>query len=149
MPQTTEHITLRNVLAEVSTDGVAWIDISGTFNSLTNSGGETQTGEAYTAEGELPLVGIGKKSLTETTLKVIYTENAGDAWRKFFDAYKNGTDLYFRYTPKGGASGDLRFTSGKGFVTSPAYPQGEVSDGKPLMTELKIKHPGFTDAAIP
>ena len=111
-------------------------------------GGETQTGEAYTASGELPLVGIGKKALTEVTLKVVYTENAGDGWRKLFEAYKNGTDIYFRYSPRGGSTGQLRFTSGKGFVTSPDYPQGEVADGTPLMTELKLKCPGFTDAVI-
>lgn len=148
MAQTTDHITLRNVKAEISTDGTTWTDISGTFNSLTNSGGEVITGEAYTADGELPLVGIGKKGLTETTLKVVYTETAGDAWRKFFDAYKNGSDIYFRYSPKGGSTGDLRFTSGKGFVTTPAYPGGEVSEGTPQMVELKLKHPGFTDAAV-
>lgn len=149
MAQTTDHITFRNVKAEVSTDNVSWTDISGTFNSLAISGGETTTGEAYTADGELPLVGIGKKALTEVTLKVVYTENNGDSWRKFFDAYKNGTDIYFRYSPKGGSPGQLRFTSGKGFVTTPAYPQGDVGDGTPLMTELKLKCPGFTDAVIP
>ncbi len=133
---------------EVSSDNSNWTDVSGESNSIDISGGEIGTGEAYTADGDLPLVGIGKIALTEAKLKVIYVETSGSAWNTFFDAYVNGTDLYLRYSPKGGAVGDLRFTSGKGFVTSPVYPKGEVADGTPTMCELTFKCPGFTKLAV-
>ena len=148
MTQTTGHTTLRNMQVEISSDNTNWTDISGEFNSLDVSGGEITTGEAYTADGDLPLVGIGKIALTEAKLKVIYVETSGSAWNTFFDAYVNGTDVYMRYSPKGGNSGNLRFTSGKGFVTSPVYPKGEVSDGVPTMCELTFKCPGFSKSTI-
>lgn len=149
MTQTTGQITLRNIYPEISPDATNWTHIGGTFNALDISGGEVETGEAYTADGSLPLVGVGKAKLTKCKLKVIYTEGAADAWRKFFDAYKNLSDMYFRYSPKGNVSGALRFTSGQGFVTSPVYPQGSVEEAKPVMCELEFTCPGFTDAVIP
>jgi len=148
MTQTTGHITLRNMKVEVSTDNSTWTNISGESNSIAISGGEIGSGEAYTAEGNLPLVGIGKVGLTEAKVKVIYVETSGSAWNTFFDAYVNGSDVYMRYSPKGGSTGNLMFTSGKGFVVSPVYPQGEVSDGNPTMCELTFKCPGFTKTTV-
>jgi hypothetical protein len=148
MPQTTDFITMRAAKVEVSSDNTNWTNISGEFNEISHSGGEIGTGEVYTAEGDYPLVGIGKIALTESKLKVVYVETPGSAWNTFFDTYKNGTPLYVRYSPKGGNAGNKLFTSGKGFVTSPVYPAGEVSDGKPVTCELTFKHPGFTPTTI-
>jgi hypothetical protein len=149
MAQTTGHTTLRNMQIEISTDNNTWTDISGESNSIDLSGGEISTGEEYTAEGELPLVGIGKKSLTEAKVKVVYVEGNSSAWQTFFDAYSDGTEIYLRYAPKGNAEGNNRFTSGKGFVTSPVYPKGSVAEAKPVMCELSFKCPGFTLDQIP
>jgi hypothetical protein len=148
MAQTTDYTTMRNVKVEISTDNTNWTNISGEFNSIENSGGEIGTGEVYTAEGDYPLVGIGKIALMESKLKVVYVETSGSAWNAFWDAYKNGTPIYVRYSPKGGNSGNKLFTSGKGFVTSPIMPAGEVSNGAPVTCELTFKHPGFTSSII-
>jgi hypothetical protein len=148
MSQTTGHITLRNVSVEISPDGVTWTSIAGTTNSLDLSGGERDTGEVYTAEGDLPLVGAGKMKLTKVKLKIVYSETISEGWRKFWDAFKNSTDMYLRYAPKGYFSGNVLFTSGKGFVTEPSYPQGDVGDGKPLLVETSFTGPGFTDSII-
>lgn len=148
MTQTTAAITMRAVKVEVSTDNTNWTNISGEFNSIENSGGEIGTGEVYTADGDYPIVGIGKIAMMETKLKVVYVETSGSAWNAFWDAYKNGTDIYVRYSPKGGNSGNLLFTSGKGYVTSPVLPAAEVSDGNPVTCELTFKHPGFTKSQI-
>ena len=148
MSQTTGATTLRNVKAEISADNVTWVNISGQFNALDISGGEIETGEVYTADGLLPIVGTGKAKMTEVKLKVVYTESGSEAWSKFFDAYNNQSAMYFRYSPRGGNAGNLLFTSGTGYVTSPVYPQGEVSDGKPVLCELKFTCPGFTKSTI-
>lgn len=148
MAQTTGATNLKNVVVEVSTDNTEWVDISGTFNSIDISGGERDTGEVYTAEGDMPIVGSGKMKLTKCKVKVVYTEGEAEAWRMFFDAYTEGTDIYLRYAPKGDKTGNLRFTSGKGFVTSPVYPSGDVAEAKPVLCELEFACPGFTPAPI-
>jgi hypothetical protein len=148
MTQTTGGITLRATKVEISTDNSNWTNISGEFNSIENSGGEVGTGEVYTADGDYPIVGIGKIAMMESKIKVVYVETAGSAWNAFWSAYKNGTNIYVRYSPQGGNSGNLLFTSGKGYVTTPVLPAGEVSDGTPVMVELTFKHPGFTPTTI-
>jgi hypothetical protein len=149
MTQTTGATNLKNVVVEISKDNTEWTNISGTFNSIDISGGERDTGEVYTAEGDMPIVGAGKMKMTKCKLKVVYTESQTEAWRTFFDAYTDGTDVYLRYAPKGNDSGNLRFTSGKGFVTAPVYPTGDVAEAKPVLCELEFVCPGFTPTAIP
>lgn len=148
MAQTTGATNLRNAKVEISLDKEIWIDISGTFNSIDITGGERSTGEVYTAEGDMPIVGVGKMAMTKCKVKVVYTEGASDAWRTFFDAFTEGSDIYLRYAPKGAGIGNLRFTSDKGFVTMPTYPTGDVAEAKPVLCELEFACPGFTPEQI-
>lgn len=149
MAQTTGATNLKNVYIEISNDALTWTNISGSFNAIDISGGERDTGEVYTGESDLPIVGAGKMKLTKVKVKVVYTEGAADPWKKFFDAYTNSQDVYLRYAPKGNSSGNFRFTSGKGFVTSPVYPSGDVAEAKPVLCELEFNCPGFTRDEIP
>ena len=55
MAQTTGSVAQSNFKIEVSTNGSAWTDISGQSNTVETDGGEHQTGEQYTADGDVPV----------------------------------------------------------------------------------------------
>ena len=74
MPQTTGGLSAVNAQVEVSTNGSAWTDISGSSNKVEPSGGERQSGEAYTHDGDVAIITGGKREPIELTLSFVYTE---------------------------------------------------------------------------
>ncbi len=65
-------------------------------------------------------------------------------------AYEDSSDLYVRWTPKGGiaASGDFEYTSAVGVVTSAPYPVGEAGSGEPVMIEFSVRAASIVKAVL-
>ncbi len=149
MAQTTGAISAKSYKVEVGTAGTTtWTDISGTFNQVTVSGGDRNVGEAYTADGDVALLGRGKRKPYEVDVKCIYTEITGEAFKVIHDLHvtAGGADAYVRLTPKGTATGDYRYTSSVGTITSCGIPQGEVSKGEVIMFNFKATVADLTQA---
>lgn len=139
MAQTTGGISCVNATIEVSTDGSVWTDISGSTNKIEPSGGNRLTGESYTFDGDGSIVTAGKRETTDINISVIYTETAGEGFEYVRSAFENVTQLYLRYSPAGGASGDAMYTADPGVVTEFGYPAIEASEGGPIMCEFVLK----------
>lgn len=148
MAQTTNAITLRAEYIAISTNGTAFTDISGFSNSVEVGGGDREIGTFFTADGDTPILGAGKRGELEVTLKAVYTEGASDPFMVALSAYEGATDLYARWAPKGNATGNLQYTTSKGIVVSPVYPQGEVQSGDPVAIEIMLKCASITKATI-
>jgi len=127
----------------MSTNGSAttptWDNISGFANALTIGGGERAVGESYTADGDTPIVTTGKRGLYEVTGRVVYTEGTGDPFEKVRGAFENQTNLWLRWSPKGGSTGDFQFTTSAGLVTSMPFPGGDAGSADALITEFVLR----------
>jgi len=142
MAQTTEGISFVDCRASVSTNGGAsWTDISGHLTSIEVGGGEREIAGQFTADGEYPIVGIGKQQLLELTVKTVYTESAGQMSAILENAYLNKQKIQLRWAPKGMASGNKLFTSDPGYIISPPWPGGEAGPGDILLNEWTLHSP--------
>ena len=149
MAQTAGAISFKAVKVEICATGTAtWTDISGVLNKVSVSGPDRSTGEAYTASGDNPLITYGKLGPVEVTVDVVYSEVATEAFKVLWDLHvaAGGTDIWVRWTPKGTATGDYRYTGGKGVLTKVTPPQGDVGSGSPVMGSMSIKSVSLTQA---
>jgi len=147
MAQTTTAKSMRNVKLEFIT-GATWNDISGVANALEVSGGDRITGEAYTAEGDRPIVLFGKLEPIDVEGKIVYSEASTEAFTLLEPLYVNGTNLKLRWAPGGNATGNYRYVTDTTNITKFTYPGGEVSEGAPILVDLGVKTGAISWAAI-
>lgn len=150
MAQTPDAISFKDVLIELSTDNFSAsnVDASGYSNKVEVGGGERAYGEFFTADGDTPILTVGKRSSFELTMNVVYTEGAGHPFEMTMSAYENATGFYMRWSPKGGGSGDWLFTSGVGYILSPVYPGGDASTPDVVTIEFTLRTLSLTKSVI-
>lgn len=157
MAQTTGAIPKSNYKVEVSTDGSNWTDISGNGATVELDGGEQMIGEQHTALGNVPVVVPSHKvSAVTANVSVLYTETAGEAFKVVWDRYvSTNKTIYFRYSPKGGNSGDWRYFAANNAGTVFACPiitclppDVDAGSGDPAMAEFSVTAPKFEREAI-
>jgi len=148
MAQTTGGMSPTNMSVWTSPDGSTWTDVSGYANSVELDGGERETGNAYTFDGDTAIIKAGKRAPITVTVRGVYTETADEFYDEVVDAYEAGTDFYIRWSPGGGDAGDLGYTTSAGIVKNAPYPTGATDDATPVMTELVLECSSVTEAAI-
>ena len=150
MAQTTGAKSARNLYVEYSTNGSSWSDCSGWANAIKWDGGERETGNMNTFDGDVPVHTRGKRGESTATLNAIYTENGSEIARIAHAAWKAGTDFYLRWAPVGATSGNIRYTTTAGTVKNPVIPTDMKADsGDALAVEIVLECADITDAAIP
>lgn len=151
MAQTTAAMSSKNGKVEYSISLPTWVDISGTANSVTVSGGNRVTGDAYTASGDTALITSGKREAIEVTFRGVYTETTGTP--EFFEAlaaaYAAGTGVALRWSPtaysatdqKRYNTSDTALTAGGslGVITAWNYPSLDFASGDPIMCEFTVR----------
>lgn len=157
MAQTTAANAKSNFQIEVSTNGSVWVDISGQAAGVTVNGGDQHVGEQNTADGSAPVVtGSNKVAARTVEVSCLYTETANEAW-KFVVARYNGAakNIYLRYSPEGGASGDQQFTCAQDDgtailvpISNCMIPEGDASTGDPLMFTFTVTTPKLAEATV-
>ena len=148
MAQTTDAMSMKDCKLEMSINGTDWDDISGMSNSVRVEGGERLTGHRYTMDGDTPIIKAGKRAPLMVVANVIYTETGDEAYDEANDAYEGGTDFYLRWSPAGGDSGELQYTTGAGIVKAPVYPGGETESGDPINVDIQLEVPLISEAAV-
>jgi hypothetical protein len=108
------------------------------------------SGEAYTLDGDVAIITGGKREPLELAFSVVYTEEANEAWDEAQDIFETvgGDDVYVRWSPGGGDTGDWQFTSGKGVLTGLTYPGTNAGEGGPIMVGFKVKTTEVTQAVV-
>jgi hypothetical protein len=121
-----------------SDDGTNFTDMSGTANAVNVSGFNRQSGEAYSFDGDHPVIGHGKREPLEVEVNMIYTELAAEmfflTWAEF-DA-DDGHDYWIRWVPKVGGS---TYTTDTGILLACLPPNAEAAPGDPLVASLTLK----------
>lgn len=149
MAQTTGAISFKDVKIEVSTDGNSWTDISGFANNIKLKGFTRNTGEYYTASGDTAILKAGKRKPGTITIECAYTEGAAEPYAIFDTAYSTPSDVYARWSPKGGSTGQKRFTSSVGIVSEPVYAVGDVEKGDIVKINCTLECVSITPSTIP
>ena len=148
MAQTTSGMSGAAGHLDFSTDGSAWTACNGHVMTVNVSGGELNTGAVHTSDGLTPILKGGKANPVVVTCNVVYTDTADEPVDMAQDAYEAGTAFYVRWSPAGGGSGDIGYTSGSGFVTGNPYPNFDVSPGDPLSVSVVVTVPSVTRSTI-
>jgi hypothetical protein len=141
MAQNPNGMSGRNLKLEYSLNNSTWLDISGSANSVKTSGGERQTGEEYTFDGDTAAVAYGKRKPTKVKIKVIYSEGASDAPEILRASYENATDIYFRWSPKGQTTGTFLYTCSAGKIITDPYPDAEAKSADLITIEVDFITP--------
>lgn len=156
MAQTTAAIAVSGFKVEVSIDGSSWTDISGQAAAVTVDGGDIPVGEQMTAEGsEAIVVSSGKMEPRNVTVRAVYTEESGEAFETVYARYA-GADktIYLRWSPKGGAVGDVRYTCAVAGaaaavpVVSCSIPELDAGSEELALFEFAVKTPGLLKAEV-
>lgn len=148
MAQTTGAMNTIGGLVEISTDGVpTWTDISGFLNMVEPGEGVRQTGSIFTADGDTPIVGAGKREMLSLVVNIAYTEGGSEPWETVRGVYEAGdTDVQLRWSPAGGTTGDFQFTSAQGHVSSLGYPGVDPNTAAPSVLSFTLATPYYTKA---
>lgn len=158
MAQTTGAIGQGQFVAEVSTNGTTWTNISGQSAQVTPSGGDQLTGSQNTADGSAPVVvGSNKTEAVQAEVRILYTETNGEAFRivkaQFDGANKT---IYFRYAPKGTGTGNKRYLAASDANTAfpcPIVncmpPDLDAGSGDPAMASFTIIFPKWYEETLP
>jgi len=146
MAQMTGHTPFTGAHVQYST-GTAWVTFSGSMSSVEVGGGERNVGEAYTADGDIPLLGGGKRGPLEVTVNYVYAEGSTGATgmaeicRGVYETAGGGT-FNVRWAPKGSDTGNFLYTTNTAtdgtHLVFPGYPVGEVEPGDPIANELSL-----------
>jgi hypothetical protein len=151
MAQTTGAVAQSCGQVEISSDNATWIDISGQTQSMTPGAQTLMSGEAYTLDGDTPIVKGGKREPMESEFVIIYTETDAEAYeqaRAIFESSDCGNVIYVRYSPGGGDADDEQLTSGEGTIVSFTYPPVSASEAGPILGGFVVKHNGFTTTIV-
>ena len=150
MAQTTGAFPSAVGQVEISTDGAAWIDISGSTMSLDAPTQARMSGETYTLEGDTAIITAGKREPMELAFSIVYTEEDGEAFDEAQTIFETvgGDDAYARWSPGGGDAGDWQYTSGKGKLISFTYPPVNAETGDPIMAGFTVKVAAVSKAVI-
>jgi hypothetical protein len=148
MAQSTGGMSFRAATLEMSTDTTTWTDYSGVFNKIKPKGGNRKSGSVHTATGDKPVLTVGKKEPVSLDVDVLYTEVSTELFT-LVDGWKdNATPVYMRWTAKGTATGNYRYTTDAGYITDVPPPAGDVDKADPLVVTFTLDTPGYTRAAI-
>lgn len=108
-------------------------------------------GDAFTLDGDVPLVGAGKREAMDIVTVIIYTETDAEAYeqtRLIFETTGCGALMCMRYSPRGGDAGEEQLTSRRGVLTNFIYPALDASSGGVIMGGFTLHVPALDTAIV-
>ena len=126
----------------------AYVDISGSSQSIDAVTASVVTGDAYTFDGNFGIITVGKYEPVEVTVNILYTETAAEAFQSVRALFEARTATQLKWLPLGAASGaDQYETKTVGYIVSMDYPPIDASSAGPVMVSFTIRAPGITYTA--
>lgn len=148
MAQITGAISARSAKVEYSTNYSTYTDLSGGATSISVNGGDRISGEAYTFDGETPVITVGKMTPAEITVKSLYVSVSTGHFAIMSDMKAKATPLNVRWAYDTATTGSWRFTTATGFLTSAPPPAADAASGDPLAFEWTIKVGTIAEAVV-
>ena len=122
----------------------AYVDISGSSQSVDVTTATVVTGEAYTFDGNYALTTIGKFEPVEVKVNILYTETAAEAFQSVRALFEAKTATKLKWLPNGAVSGaDQYETMATGYITALDYPPIDATSAGPIMVSFTITAPGI------
>jgi hypothetical protein len=126
----------------------AYVDISGSSQSVDVVNATVTTGEAYTFDGNYAITTVGKYEPVEVTVNIVYSETASEAFQLARAIFEARTATQIKWLPLGAASGaDQYETKTVGYITAFDYPPIDASSAGPIMVSFTVRAPGITYTA--
>lgn len=138
----------KNFKVEVSTNGSTWTNITNAAVAIEVDGGDRQTGDVYVYGQDTAVIASGKREPIDVTVKALYTEGTTDVFETVRAVYESGGNLYVRWSPLGGTTGQFQFSTDAGYVTSFVYPAGEAGSADVILAEFTVRTPKVTKSVI-
>jgi hypothetical protein len=148
MAQITGAMSGRIAKIEYSTNFSTYTDLSGGANSINVDGGDRQSGETYTFDGDKAVIGVGKLEPAELTIRSLYVDSSAGHFAVISAMKNNATPMNVRFAYDTDTTGSWRFTADTGYVISCKPPQAEAGPGDPLAFEWTVKVPGLAEAVV-
>jgi hypothetical protein len=143
MAQTTGGITGAAATVSIYVAS-AYVDISGSSQSIETTTATVVTGEAYTFDGNFALTTVGKYEPVEVKVNIIYTETSAEAFQSVRALFEARTATQLKWLPAGAASGaDQYETKTIGYITAIDYPPIDSTSAGPLMVSFTVRAPGI------
>ena len=147
MPQTTGAVTGAAATVSILVSA-AYVDISGSSQSIDVTNATVVTGEAYTFDGNFALTTVGKYEPVEVKVNILYTETAAEAFQSVRALFEARTATTLKWLPLGSASGaDQYETKSVGYITAMDYPPIDSTSAGPIMVSFTVRAPGITYTA--
>jgi hypothetical protein len=126
----------------------AYVDISGSSQSIDVTTATVVTGEAYTFDGNYALTTVGKYEPVEVKVNIIYTETAAEAFQSVRALFEARTATTLKWLPNGVTVGaDQYETKSIGYITAMDYPPIDSTSAGPIMVSFTVRAPGITYTA--
>lgn len=150
MAQTTGAMNTIGGKVELSTDGVPnWTDISGFINMVDPGEGVRQTGTIFTADGDTPILGGGKREVMSLLVNIAYTEGASEPFTVVLAVFEAGdSDIQVRWSPAGGDSTEYQYTTDQGIISNFSYPNVDPNTAAPHLLSFTLATPKYTQSAV-
>ena len=125
-------------------------DISGSTNSLQVNGGKRFVGKFFTAEGDAPVVRIGKRDSLQIVCKVGYDPKGTGPYNDIHADYLAKTAMYLKWYPAGQTTGNAYYTTDKGYISdvAPLYPSGTEDNANILDITFTMEVTDVTPATV-
>ena len=122
----------------------AYVDISGSSQSIDATTATVVTGDAYTFDGNYALTTVGKFKPVEVKVNILYTETATEAFQYVRALFEGRTATQVKWLPGGAASGSDQYeTKTVGYVTALDYPPIDATSAGPVMVSFTVRAPGI------
>ena len=122
----------------------AYVDISGSSQSIDVTTATVVTGDAYTFDGNFAITMVGKYEPVEVKVNILYTETAAEAFQSVRALFEGRTATQLKWLPGGAASGSDQYeTRTVGYVTAMDYPPIDASSAGPVMVSFTVRAPGI------
>lgn len=122
----------------------AYVDISGSSQSIDVTTATVVTGDAYTFDGNFAITTVGKYEPVEVKVNILYTETAAEAFQSVRALFEGRTATQLKWLPGGAASGSDQYeTKTVGYITAMDYPPIDASSAGPVMVSFTVRAPGI------
>jgi hypothetical protein len=153
MAQTTGGMSARSLKVEYDIDtgtgfSGSYTDLSGYGANVEPSGEERAYAEQHTFDGDSPLVGYGKLSAAEATLRAVYTQTDAEAFDVIYDAKKNHYPFKLRWSVPGAATAGDKLYECAGYVVTCTPPGGDAESAETVLFEAKVVGPDFDESTV-
>jgi hypothetical protein len=141
-----EEVTFNNVKIAVDQlgTGLTFNTMTTWATNLTITGGDTPTTDfkTYTT----PVVFTGERNVWQVEVECVYTEDTTGPFIEIYDDYvaAPGVAYNLRWSPSGGASGSVQYTTTGGKLIGVSIPTQSANDSGAVVFTFTIRAAGIT-----